>query len=191
MSAVGEWSHYRGYLCHWDLFLYSSVYSCPLFLISSVSISSMLLLSFIVPIFAWNISLVSLIFLKRSLVFSILLFSFISLHWSRRKAFLSLLAILWNFAFRWLYLSFLLCVSLLFFLRRPLQQPFCLSALIFLVMVLISASCSVLWTSIHSSAGTLSDLIPWIYLSLPLYNHKGFDLGYTWMVKWFSILSSI
>ena len=25
----------------------------------------------------------------------------------------------------------------------------------------------------------LSDLIPWIYLSLPLYNHKGFDLGHT------------
>ena len=25
-------------------------------------------------------------------------------------------------------------------------------------------------------------LIPWIYLSLPLYNHKGFDLGHTWMV---------
>ena len=34
--------------------------------------------------------------LKRSLVFSILLFSSISLHWSLKKAFLSLLAILWN-----------------------------------------------------------------------------------------------
>ena len=47
-----------------------------------------------------------LIFLKRSLVFPILLFSSISLHWSLRKAFLSLLAILWNSAFKWLYLSF-------------------------------------------------------------------------------------
>ena len=28
----------------------------------------------------------------------------------------------------------------------------------------------------------LSDLTPWIYLSLPLYNHKGFDLGHAWMV---------
>ena len=28
----------------------------------------------------------------------------------------------------------------------------------------------------------LSDLIPWIYLSLPLYNRKGFDLGHTWIV---------
>ena len=26
---------------------------------------------------------------------------------------------------------------------------------------------------IHSSSSTLSDLIPWIYLSLPLYNRKG------------------
>ena len=36
---------------------------------------------------------------KRSLVFPILLFSSISLHWSLRKAFLSLLAILWNYGF--------------------------------------------------------------------------------------------
>ena len=42
-----------------------------------------------------------LVFLKRSLVFPILLFSSISLHWSLRKAFLSLLAILWNSAFWW------------------------------------------------------------------------------------------
>ena len=39
-----------------------------------------------------------------------------SLHWSFRKAFLSLLAILWNSAFRWVYLSFspLSFASLLF-----------------------------------------------------------------------------
>ena len=43
---------------------------------------------------AWNVPLVSLIFLKRYPVFPILLFSSISLHWSLRKAFLSLLAIL-------------------------------------------------------------------------------------------------
>ena len=45
-------------------------------------------------------------------------------------------------------------------------------------MVLIAASCTVLWTSVHSSSHTLSDLIPWIYLSLSLHNHKGFD----WMI---------
>ena len=37
------------------------------------------------PIFAWNVPLVSLIFLKRSLVFPILLFSTISLYWSLRR----------------------------------------------------------------------------------------------------------
>ena len=50
-------------------FLYSSfVYSCHLFLTSSASVRSMPFLPFIVPTFAWNVPLVSLIFLKRSLV---------------------------------------------------------------------------------------------------------------------------
>ena len=63
------------------IFLYSSsVYSCHLFFISSASVRSIPFLSFIEPIFAWNVPLVSLIFLKRSLVFPILLFSSISLH---------------------------------------------------------------------------------------------------------------
>ena len=48
----------------------------------------------------------SLIFLTRSLVCPILLFSSISLHWSLRKTFLSLLAIHWNSEFRWVYHSF-------------------------------------------------------------------------------------
>ena len=87
----GSW---RSFLCS------SSVYSCYLFLISYASVRSIPFLSFIKPTFAWNVALVSLIFLKRSLVFPILLFSSISLHWSLKKAFLSLLAILWNSAFR-------------------------------------------------------------------------------------------
>ena len=79
----------------WRSFLHStSVYSCHLFLISYVSVRFIPFLSYIVPIFAWNIPLVSLIFLKRSLVFPILLFSSISLHWLLRKAFLSLLYLL-------------------------------------------------------------------------------------------------
>ena len=114
----------------WRSFLYSSsVYSCYLLLISSDSVRSIPLLSFIEPIFAWNIPLVSLIFLKRSLVFPILLFSSISLHWSLRKPFLSLCAILWNSAFKWVYLSF--SPLFLFFSQlRPPQTtilPFCIS----------------------------------------------------------------
>ena len=69
----------------------------PPLLISSASVRPIPFLSFIEPIFVWNVPLVSLLFLKRSLVFPILLFSSISLHWSRRKAFLSLLAILLPF----------------------------------------------------------------------------------------------
>ena len=74
-------------------FYSSSVYSCHLFLVSSASARSILFLSFIMPIFAWNIPLVSLIFLKRSLVFPSLLFSSISLHWLPRKSSLSLFLI--------------------------------------------------------------------------------------------------
>ena len=93
----------------WRSFLYSSsVYYCHLLLIFSASVRSILFLSFIEPIFAWNIPLASLIFLKRSLVFPILLFFCIFLHWSLRKSFLSLFAILWNSAFRWVYISFFL-----------------------------------------------------------------------------------
>ena len=78
------------YLGHEDLFLYNSVYSCHLFLISSASVRSIPFLFFIEHIFARNVPLVSLIFLKTSLVF--LLFSSISLHWLlRRLSYLSLL----------------------------------------------------------------------------------------------------
>ena len=90
----------------WRCFSYSpSVYSCHLFSISSASVRSLPFLSFIEPIFVWNVPLVSPISLQRSLVFPILLFSSISLHCSLKKAFVSLPAILWNSAFSWVYLS--------------------------------------------------------------------------------------
>ena len=60
--ALGEWSHHCDYLGHEDLLYSSSVYSCYLFLISSACVRSIPFLSFIVPIFAWNILLVSLSF---------------------------------------------------------------------------------------------------------------------------------
>ena len=52
----------------------SSVHSCYLFLISSASVRSLTFLSFIVPIFAWSIPMVSPIFLKRSILFTIYYF---------------------------------------------------------------------------------------------------------------------
>ena len=145
----------------WRSFLYSSsVYFCHLFLISSASVRSIPFLSLIEPIFAWNVPLVSLILLKRSLVFPILLFSSISLHWSLRKVFLSLLAILWNSVFKWIYLSFspLLFASLLFtaIFKASSGSHFAFLHFFFLGMVLIPVSCTVSWTSFHSSSRTRS-----------------------------------
>ena len=173
----------------WSSFLYSSsVYYCHLFLISSTCVRSILFLSFIVPIFVWNIILVSLIFLKRSLVFPILLFSSISLHWLLRKTFLSLLTILRNSTFRWVCLSFspLHLASLVFsaICKASLDNHFDVLHLFFLGMVLITASCTMSEIPLPTvlQALCLSDLMPWIYLSLSLYNGKGLVLVHTWMV---------
>ena len=125
-------------------------------------------------IFAWNVPLVSLIFLKRSLVFPIPLFSSISLHWPLRKVFFSLLAILWNSAFKWVYFSFypLPLASLLFsaICIASSDNHFAFLHFFLLGMVLITTSCAISWTYVHTSSDTLSDLIPWIYFSLLLYN---------------------
>ena len=148
----------------WISFLYSSsVYSWKPLLISSASVRSISFLSFIEPVFAWNVPLLSLIFLKRSLVFPILLFSSISLHWLLKKTFLSLLAFLWNSAFKWIHLSFspLLFTSLLFTAICKASSDNHFAFLHFLgEMVLIPVSCTMSWTSVHSSSGTLSDLVP-------------------------------
>ena len=159
-----------------------------LFLITYASVRSLSFLSFIEPIFAWNVPLVSLTFLKRSLVFPILFFYSISLHWTLRKTFLSLLPILWNSAFRWIYLSFspLPLASLLFpaICKASSDNHFPFLHSILGGMVLITASCTMFLTSTDKlQALCLSDLMPWIYLSLALYNHKWFDLGCTWIVQ--------
>ena len=156
-------------------FLYSSsVYSCHLFLICSASVRSIPFLSIIVPIFALNGPLVSLIFLKRSLIFPILLFSFISLHWSLRKAYYFTLLFFETLHSDGYIFPFLLCLSRLFFSQRFVKPPqatilpFCIS------------SWGWFWPpppvqfyeplSVVLQASYLSDVIPWIYLSLPCIN---------------------
>ena len=132
--ALGEWSHYHGYLGHEDLFLYSSsVYFYHLFLICSASVKPLLFLSFIEPIFACNVPLLSLIFLKRFLVFPNLLFSSISSYWSLKKAFLISLLFFEILHSDGYIFPLLLCLSILFFSQlfvRPYQTtilPFCIS----------------------------------------------------------------
>ena len=75
------------------------------------------------------------------------------------------------------------CHSLLFstICKAFTDNHFALLHFFFLEMILVTVYCTVLQSSIHSSSGTLSDVIPWIYLSLPLYNHKWFHLGHTSM----------
>ena len=99
------------------------------------------------------------------------------------EAFLSLLAILWNSAFKWEYLSFspLPFASLRFtaICKASSDNHFVFFAFLFHgdgddPHLLYNVK-----TSTHSSSGTLSDLVPEIYFSLPLYSHKGFDLGQT------------
>ena len=88
------------------------------------------ILYFIEPIFAWNVPLVSLIFLKKSLVFPILLFSSISLHWSLRKTLL-FFGMLHSNGYIFPYL---LCFSCLFFSQLFVRPPqtdillFCISS---------------------------------------------------------------
>ena len=141
------------------VFYSSSVYSCHLFLMSSGSIRSLPFLSFIVPILEWNIALVSPVFLKSCLVFPILLFSSISLHYSHKKALSSLLAIQtlysvgYFFSFIWLLLLFsVVC-------KFSSDNHFAFLHFFFFGMILVTTSNTMLQTSFHSSSGTLPDLV--------------------------------
>ena len=96
-------------------------------------------------------------FLLRSLVFLILLFSSISLHWSLREAFLSLLAILWNSAFKWVYLSFSPLHLLPFFSQHSVH----FSSVQLLSHVWLFATP---WTAAHQAS--LSFTNPWSLLKL-------------------------
>ena len=148
----------------WRSLLYScSVYSCHLFLISSASVRSIPFLSFIKPIFAWNVPLVSLIFWRDPWSFpfySFPLFPCID-HWGR-LSYLSLLFFGTLHSNGYIF-PFLLCFSLIFFSQlfvRPPQTAILLFCISFSWgMVLIPVFCTMSWTSVHSSSGTLSDLV--------------------------------
>ena len=102
-----------------------------------------------------------------SLVFPILLFSSISLHWSLRKAFLSLLATLWNSAFKWVYLPFspLPFMSFLFSVICKASSDNHFAFLPFFFWgwswSLPPVQCHKLPSIVHQAL-CLSDLIPWI-----------------------------
>ena len=140
-------------------------------------------------IFAWNVPLVSPIFLKRSLVFTVLLFaSVFFFFYSLKKAFLSFLPIHSKSTVSWVYISLSLLPfafsSFLSYLQGLLRQPFYLLEFLF--------SSGWFWPpppvqhykppSIILQAFCLSDLVFWIYSSHLMYIHMGLDLGHTWLV---------
>ena len=95
----------RTWLSDWSDLIWS-MYSGHLFLIFSASVRSFPFLSFIKPILIVNIPLISLVFLKRSLVFPMQLFSlFLCIVHLRRASYLSRLPVLWNSVFSWVYLT--------------------------------------------------------------------------------------
>ena len=118
-------------------FLYSySVYSCHL-LISSASVRSIPFVPFTGLILAWNVPLVSLIFLTRSLVFPILLFPlFLCIDRWGRLSYLSLLFFGTLHSDGYIF-SFLLCLLLLFLaiFKASSDNHFALLHFFFLGMV--------------------------------------------------------
>ena len=97
-------------------------------------------------------------FLEEISSFAILLFSSISLHCSHKKT-LSLLAILWNSALNCLFLSlpplpFTCLFSALCKVSQTTTLPCCISLSLGWFWSLLP--CTMLWTSIHHSSGTLS-----------------------------------
>ena len=100
----------------------------------------------------------------------------------RRASYLTLLFILWNSAFSSVYVSLSPFTSLLFsaIYKASSDNHFAFLHLFFLgrFWSLPPAQCYES-PSIILQAFCLPDIIPCIYLSPPLYNHKGFDLGHT------------
>ena len=137
----------------------SYVHSCHLFSISPTYVRSHSIFILYWAHLSMKCSLGISNFLEEIPTLSHSVVSSISSHWSLRKAFSSLLAILWNSAFRWEYLSFspLPFTSLLFsaICEASSDSHFAFFHFFFLGMVLITSSCTMLWTSIHSSSGTV------------------------------------
>ena len=89
--------------------------------------------------------------------------------------------------------SFLLCLFLLFFSQLFVR----LSPPTTFLYSFISFSWGWFWLSppgqfyksmsLVLHALCLWDLIPWRYLSPPLYNHKGLDLSFPWWFRWYRI----
>ena len=172
-------------------FLYSSsMYSYHLFLISSASVISLPFLSFIMPILAWHFPLIFSIFLKRSLVFPILLCPlFLCIVHLRGLSYLSLLFFGTLHSNGYIF-PFLLCFSFPFFsqlfVRPPLTAKllFCISFFnmynVFIHKILFSSQ-------LVSLGNVPMSQIPWVHhiimLFFPLCVSKK-DFRIYWVQHW-------
>ena len=112
------------------------------------------------PIFAWNVPLVFLI----------------SPYYSLELCIQMLMPFLFSFAF---------CFSSIHSYCKASQTtifPFCISFSWGWSWSLPPVQCYEPLSTVLQAL-CLSDLIPWIYLSLPLYDRKGFDIGHTWVAS--------
>jgi len=84
----------------------------------------------------------------------------------------------WNSVFKWVYLSFTPLLFTFFFSQLFVRPPqtailfFCISVSWGWSWSLSPVECHELPSIVHQEI-CLSDLVPQIYFSLPLYNHKG------------------
>ena len=171
-------------------FLYRSVYSCHLLLISSASVRSY----YLCPLSCPSLMKCSLGITKysyrdlQSFPFSYFpLFFFFFIAHLKRPSYLFLLFPGTLHSVGYIF-PFLPGLSLFFpqlFVKPPQSAtlPSCISFFFGVSLVLPPVQC---YEPPSIVLCTLPDLIPWIYSSPPLYNHKGFDLGHTWIVWWFS-----
>ena len=160
-------------------FLYSSsMYSCHLFLISSASARSIPFLPFIVPILARNDPSMSLSnYLEEISSHSHCIAFLYYLHCSFKKAFLSLLAILWNSAFICFYLSFspLPFSSLLFLALCKASSdnhlPSCISFSLGWLWSLPPVQCCCCCFSVAQWCPTVCDPMDCSMLGFPVLHH--------------------
>ena len=138
------------------------------------------------PILSWNVPLTFLLFLKRSLVFPILLFSSIlcTVHLRRPSCFSLLFsAILHSVDYMFPFLPWLL---FLFFPRlfvKPPQTTLLPSYISFSLGWFWPLSSVQCYNLVHNFSSTLSTRFNHLHLFVsPLYTHKGFDLGHTWII---------
>ena len=186
---MSEWSHHHDYMGHEDLFCIVLLgYFCQFFLISSASLrswrrewqtasvlfwahlcmkSSFGMSNFLEEIFSISHSVIFLYFFALISEEGFLISPCFSLELCIQMGRTFLFSFTFSFCFS------AICKALL-----DTVLPFC-----------ISFSWGWSWSpppvwchespSIVLQVICLSDLIPWIYLSLPLYNRKGFDLGHS------------